>query len=83
VNATELINEIERVKAAIAKTKSPYLRRDYEKHLKKLERDWRKNYRQKKSYKRICSVCGKTTYFVGGGDYPKKTREGLFICGGR
>lgn len=30
--------EIARVKAAIAKTKSPYLKRDYEKYLKKLER---------------------------------------------
>ena len=28
--------EIERVKTAIAKTKSPYLKRDYEKYLKKL-----------------------------------------------
>lgn len=28
--------EIERVKTAIAKTKSPHLKRDYEKYLKKL-----------------------------------------------
>lgn len=33
--------EIARVKEALQKTSSPYLRRDYEKHLKKL-------YRQKK-----------------------------------
>ena len=33
-NTTEII----RIKAAIAKTKSPYLKRDYEKYLKKLER---------------------------------------------
>lgn len=31
-------SEIERVKAAIAKTKSPHLKRDYEKYLKKLEK---------------------------------------------
>ena len=30
--------EIARIKAAIAKTKSPYLKRDYEKYLKKLVR---------------------------------------------
>ena len=31
-----ILAEIERVKAAIAKTKSPKLKRDYEKYLKKL-----------------------------------------------
>lgn len=30
--------EIERVKAAIEKTKSPHLKRDYEKYLRKLEK---------------------------------------------
>ena len=31
-------SEIERVKAVIAKTKSPHLKHDYEKYLKKLEK---------------------------------------------
>lgn len=34
-------SEIERVKAAIAKTKSPHLKRDYEKYLKKLIKEVR------------------------------------------
>ena len=34
--------EIVRVKEAIAKTKSPYLKRDYEKYLRKLEKRLRR-----------------------------------------
>lgn len=34
--------EITRVKAAIAKTKSPYLKRDYEKYLRRLEKKIRR-----------------------------------------
>ena len=34
-----LRKEIGRVKEAIRNTDSPYLKRDYEKHLKKLERE--------------------------------------------
>lgn len=34
--------EIARVRAALAKTKSPHLRRDYQKYLRKLERRRRK-----------------------------------------
>ena len=35
---TETKAEIARVKKALAETKSPYLKRDYEKHLRKLYR---------------------------------------------
>lgn len=35
--------EIVRVKAAIEKTTSPYLKRDYEKHLKKLLKERRRD----------------------------------------
>lgn len=34
----DTLSEIKRVKEAIKKTKSPYLKRDYEKYLRKLER---------------------------------------------
>ena len=34
----ETKSEIERVKKALAETKSPYLKRDYEKYLRKLYR---------------------------------------------
>lgn len=37
----EIITEIERVKAALAKTNSEYLKRDYNKYLKKLYRKLR------------------------------------------
>lgn len=38
MNDNEINEEIIRVKKALAKTASPYLRRDYEKHLRKLYR---------------------------------------------
>ena len=39
MNKEELIKEIMRVKEALAKTNSPYLKRDYGKYLKRLYRD--------------------------------------------
>ena len=38
MNNQEIIENIKRVKDALAKTKSPYLKRDYTKHLKRLQK---------------------------------------------
>ena len=38
MNRTEIIAEIKRVKAAISKSKSDKLKRDYSKHLRKLQK---------------------------------------------
>ena len=38
-NKAELLGEIQRVNDALQKTKSPYLRRDMEKYLKRLKKE--------------------------------------------
>ena len=39
-NKTDILAEIQRVNAALQKTKSPYLRRDMEKYLKRLKKEF-------------------------------------------
>lgn len=53
----ELLAEINRVKRIIENTRSPYLRRDMEKHLKRLEREvkrCRKSRHTKNGSRRDC-----------------------------